>query len=52
MRASSGIGIPLSVGNEGAGGGGGDVYGRYDFVRSVVKSASMKGGPSVHITSG
>ena len=40
--------MPLSVGNDGAEGGGGELYGRYDFVRRVVKSASRKGGPSMH----
>lgn len=48
MIASSGIGMPLSVGNNGAGGWGGELYGRYDFVRRAVKSVSRKGGPSTH----
>lgn len=39
--------MPLSAGNDGAGCGGGELYGRYDFVRREVKSASRKGGPSV-----
>jgi hypothetical protein len=47
--ASSGIGMPLSEGNDEAGGGGGELYGRYDFVRRVVKSASMKGGASMDV---
>jgi len=41
--------MPLSAGNNGAGGGGGELYGRYDFVRRAVKSVSRKGGPSMHV---
>lgn len=40
MRASSGIGMPWSSDEDGVSSGCAE-YGRYDFVRRVVKSMSM-----------